>query len=152
MAARELGRQLAAEQVGVGARDEDRDAFLPERVEHGFEVLDVLDFVDKQVDLVRLRGKARGDGLLELLRTADVLEAPLVEIDIDDVLRRNALAPEFLHHGEQQAGFAATADAGDDLDQVRPVERPEFAQIRLAVEDGLFHGNGIYRKHEEKSS
>ena len=91
-------------------------------------------------------------GFFKLLGTADALEAPLVEVEVDDRLRRNAVVLQFLDDGKKQAGLPASTNAGNNLDQVRPVERAELSQIGLTMEDALLHGAEIYRTREKMSS
>ena len=133
----ELGDEFAAQQIGVGASDEDGAvAGFTIGVDERLEVGDVLDFVDEEI-LEGLVGDACVDGLGELLRFFDGEEAAFVEVEVEDVLVGDATFAELVHDGAQEAGLTAASDAGDDLDEVAVVEGAQLAQVGLAFVDAL---------------
>ena len=90
--------------------------------------------VDKKV--LRPRdGKQRLDEGLELFWSLDRSVPVSVEVEIDDVLVIDAFGPQLFGDAPHEAGFAAAADAGDDLDHsVVMVEGANLLQVVFSWE------------------
>ncbi len=135
VAPRQPGGQLAGEQVGVRAGDEDGEPALGAKLVHDLlEPLDVLDLVDKEV----LHAADPERGLYQRLEPVGRLhraEAVPVEVEVDDVVLLHARNPELLGDDLHEARLAAPADAGEHLDHaVVVVEPANLLEIVLALE------------------
>ena len=135
MAARQLGHELAGQQVRVRPRDEDGEAPVGvEGVHHLLVPIDVLDLIDEEVLEVVVHDE-RVDGFLELVRGPDAPIAALVEVYVDDVLLGNPSLHELLSHRLHEAGLAAAPDARHDLHDVIVIERTNLLEVGLSPID-----------------
>ena len=124
VAPRQLGGQLAGEQVGVRSGDEDGESALGAELVHNLlEPLDVLDLVDEEVlhttDLER-----RLDQRLELVGRLHRVEAVPVEVKVDDVVLSDPRLLELPGDGLHEARLAALANSGEHLDHAVVVVEP----------------------------
>ncbi len=141
IAPRELGDELAGEQVGVRAGDEDGPAAIRAvPIDERLEAPHVLYLVDEEVLRARSVFGLGVDQLLELVGSGDLAVLPRVEVDIDKVVFGHALLAQLVGDALHDARLAAAVDAGDGLDDVLVVvEGADSPQILLALIE-LHHG------------
>lgn len=53
------------------------------------------------------------DELIELVRSGHVTVFAAIEVEVDEIGFRDSLLKELVENCDEQAGFAASADAGD---------------------------------------
>ena len=113
MAAGQVGRELAAQQVGVAPGQYEPESLALEPVHEQFPARQVLDLIEQQVARIVVHGVDRGD---QAVIVAHVGEPLVVEVDIPP---RTAL-PEQVHC---QKRLAAAARPDDHLDQLVVADR-----------------------------
>jgi hypothetical protein len=134
VAPREVGHELAGEQVGVRPRDEHREgAVRPVRVHDLLVALDALHLINEEVgDAARVLRKPRLDGGLELVGRADGPEAALLEVEVHDAALVDPALAELVGYRLHEARLAAAADARHHLDEARVVdEGPDLLEVPL---------------------
>ena len=74
------------------------------------------------------------DELIELVRSGHITVFAAIEVEVDEIGFRDSLLKELVENCDEQAGFAASADAGDCFDETGiVVERTELGQIVLSA-------------------
>ena len=105
-------------------------------VDDGFEAFHVLYFIDEQITQSCTVGIRHGlfDELIELVRSGHITVFAAIEVEVDEIGFRDSLLKELVENCDEQAGFAASADAGDYFDETGiVVERTELGQIVLSA-------------------
>ena len=118
VSAGQLGDKLTAQKIGIRSRNENgKIAVFTKTVNDSLELANILDFINEQI-LAPGERCIRSDKRIQCFSGLYMAIAPAVQIQIDEVIRRDPACGKFTHDGLHQAGFAAASDPGDDFDHI----------------------------------
>ena len=135
IASAQIGRKLTGQQLCIGAGDVDvaiqRNT---ERVDALLPVLDLLNLIEKEVDLAADLLGAFGDLVVQRLRGLQVGIAHILKVDGDKLRPADAGLRKLLLDQLQHDRLSAAANTGHDLDQLRSDEWADAAHIQFAFD------------------
>ena len=131
----QISRKLTGQQLCIGSGDVDvaiqRNT---ERVDALLPVLDLLDLIEKEVDLATDLLGAFGDLIMQRLCGLQVGIAHIFKIDGDKLRRADTGLREFLLDQLQHDRLPAAANTGHDFNQLCSDKRTDTAHIQFAFD------------------
>ena len=131
--ASELGDDVLGEKLRVAAGGVDFRVPAEQAIEHGFEVVEQLDFVEQENGIRVLFHFFPGE-LVEGIGITVFLVVAFVKSHLDDPLRQHTMVEQIVpENGTQQIGFAASPKAGNDLDESIVLLANELVEVKLPL-------------------
>ena len=129
----ELGDDVLGKKLRIAAGGVDFRILAEQTIEHGFKIVEQLDFV-KQKNGIRVLLQFFLGELIESIRIAVFFVVAFVECHLDDPLRQHAMVAQIIpENGTQQIGFAAAPQSGNDLDESIVLFTNELVEVKLPL-------------------